>query len=104
MGYVISLNSKLHGTEEGFCEHGDTVSGFVEAGDIIMIWMIIKFGNDPVYLENCCIVPCSSRYCCVNYNHQIIWSLEINKKIHNYHQTHENSFKYHLTCLRVISN
>jgi len=45
MGHVISVNSNLYGAEEGFCEHGDTVSGFVKAGNVIMIWMIIKFGN-----------------------------------------------------------
>jgi hypothetical protein len=37
MGHVISVNSNLHGAEEGFCEHGDIVSGFVEAGNIITI-------------------------------------------------------------------
>lgn len=63
MGHVISVNSNLHGAEEGFCEHGDTV----EAGNIIMIWMIIRFGNDPVCAENR-IVPCSSHHCCMNYN------------------------------------
>jgi hypothetical protein len=37
MGHVISVSSNLHGAEEGFCEHGDTGSGFVEAGNVIMI-------------------------------------------------------------------
>ena len=72
MGHVMSVNSNLHGAEEGFCEHGDTVSGFVEVGNIITIRLIVRFRNDPVYLENCCIVPCSSHHCCMNYNHQII--------------------------------
>ena len=66
MGHAFYVSSYPHGAEEGFRERDDIVSGFVEAGNIIMIWMIIKYGNDPVCLENCCVVPCSSHHCCMN--------------------------------------
>jgi hypothetical protein len=35
MGHVDTLNSHLHDAKEGFCEYGDTVSGSIEARNLI---------------------------------------------------------------------